>query len=436
MTTLKKVLKYPLGVWRGINPSARLFLISNSLFALFWSGWMLFFNFYILGLGFDRQFLGLVSSAPSFAMLLFCLPMGWVSDRIGRRPALLIGVTVLILGFGLMALTSDPNLILLGAFVGGAGDALFMVSVSPLLAGLTQPQNRSMVFSLNMASMTFASVFGNYLAGLLPGWLEAGFGLAAGSGDSYRAVVVISTALSVFSILPLFWIVMPRQTTPVEEPTNTQRLTTSDKMQDILLNRSVWKLVVPSLIMGFGAALLIPYLNLYFVDRFAVTDATLGTIFGALALVIALGALGGPRLERLLNSRVRAVVASQGSSMLFMLLLWLSPSLPLAVLGLWLRGAIINMAAPLWDAFVMDQVSPKAQGTVASLQMLTWQAGWAIGPYISGLVQERAGFNPLFLTTTVLYVIAIGLTWLWFREHERQPAAQPAPLTAEGALGK
>lgn len=434
MATLKKILKHPLAVWRDINPSARLFLISNGLFGLFWSGWALFFNFYILGQGFDRQFLGLVSGAPSFAMLLFCLPMGWVSDRIGRRRALLIGVSVLILGFGLMALTSDPTLILLGAFVGGAGDALFVVSVSPLLAGLTKPQNRSLVFSLNMASMTFASVFGNYLAGQLPGWLEAGFGLAAGSGDSYRAVVVISTALSVFSILPLFWIVMPGRT-HAEEPGQTQHLTTSSKMQDILLNKSVWKLVVPNLIMGFGAALLIPYLNLYFVDRFAVTDATLGTIFGALALVIALGALGGPRLERLLNSRVRAVVASQGTSMLFMLLLWLSPSLPLAVLGLWLRGAIINMAAPLWDAFVMDKVSPKAQGTVASLQMLTWQAGWSIGPYISGLVQERAGFNPLFLSTTVLYIIAISLTWLWFHDQDPQPAPQPA-LQTEAALGK
>ncbi len=435
MSTLKKILKHPLAVWRDINPSARLFLISNGLFGLFWSGWALFFNFYILGLGFDRQFLGLVSGMPSFAMLLFCLPMGWVSDRIGRRRALLIGVSVLILGFGLMALTSDPNLILLGAFVGGVGDALFVVSVSPLLAGLTKPQNRSMVFSLNMASMTFASVFGNYLAGQLPGWLEAGLGLAAGSGDSYRAVVVISTALSVVSILPLFWIVMPRRA-PEEEPTQTQHLTTSGKMQDILLNKSVWKLVVPNLIMGFGAALLIPYLNLYLVDRFAVTDAGLGTIFGALSLVIALGALGGPRLERLLNSRVRAVVASQGTSMLFMLLLWLSPSLPLAVLGLWLRGAIINMAAPLWDAFVMDQVSPKAQGTVASLQMLTWQAGWAIGPYISGVVQERAGFNPLFLTTTVLYIIAISLTWFWFRDHDYQPATQTSPVAAEAALGK
>lgn len=435
MTAIKKLLKHPLATWRDINPSARRFLISHGLFALFWSGWSLFFNFYILGLGFDRKFLGLVQGAPALAVLLFCLPMGWVSDRIGRRAAMLIGSIVLILGFGIVAFSNDPNVILAGAFLGGAGDSLFIVSVSPLLAGLTQPKNRSLVFSLNMAAITFASMFGNYLAGQLPMTLEALFGVAAGSGESYRIIVFMSTLLALFSIIPLFRIQMPQQ--EGEEEAAEHHVVQSGKMQDILQNTMVWKLVLPNLIMGFGAALLIPYFNLYLVDRFAVSDATLGFVFGFQSLVIAVGALAGPRLERALNSRVRSVVFSQGTSMLFMLAFWLAPTFPLAALAFWLRGGIINIAAPLWDAFVMDQVPPKAQGTVASLQMLTWQAGWAVGPYISGIVQERAGFNPLFITTSVLYVIAISLTWIWFHGHERRttPAAAPA-VQAEAAVGK
>jgi predicted MFS family arabinose efflux permease len=41
--------------------------------------------------------------------------------------------------------------------------------------------------------------------------------------------------------------------------------------------------------------------------------------------------------------------------------------------------------------------------------------GWAVGPYISGLVQQRYGFSPLFASTAVLYAIAISLTWIFFR---------------------
>jgi predicted MFS family arabinose efflux permease len=53
--------------------------------------------------------------------------------------------------------------------------------------------------------------------------------------------------------------------------------------------------------------------------------------------------------------------------------------------------------------------------------------GWAVGPYISGVVQQRWGFTPLFISTAVLYAIAISLTWIFFRPH---PARTPEPVPA------
>jgi predicted MFS family arabinose efflux permease len=45
--------------------------------------------------------------------------------------------------------------------------------------------------------------------------------------------------------------------------------------------------------------------------------------------------------------------------------------------------------------------------------------GWAVGPYLSGIIQQRYGFSPLFVITTVLYAIAILLTWVFFRNKQR-----------------
>jgi len=53
--------------------------------------------------------------------------------------------------------------------------------------------------------------------------------------------------------------------------------------------------------------------------------------------------------------------------------------------------------------------------------------GWTIGPYLSGVVQARYGFAPLFISTAILYGIAIGLTWLFFRRAEETPVSAPAP---------
>jgi MFS family permease len=56
------------------------------------SAWWLFFNFYILESGYIRDFLGLANSMPAIAGLLLGIPIGRLSDRIGRKPAILLGI--------------------------------------------------------------------------------------------------------------------------------------------------------------------------------------------------------------------------------------------------------------------------------------------------------------------------------------------------------
>jgi predicted MFS family arabinose efflux permease len=60
---------------------------------------------------------------------------------------------------------------------------------------------------------------------------------------------------------------------------------------------------------------------------------------------------------------------------------------------------------------------------------IAWQAGWAIGPYISGVVQEQYGFTPLFLATTVLYVVAISVMWRFFRNAEERSLPSAVAVT-------
>jgi MFS family permease len=174
------------------------------------------------------------------------------------------------------------------------------------------------------------------------------------------------------------------------------------------------------MLLGFGAAITIPYMNLYFSETFQIKSSVLGIVFSLSALFVGIGSIIGPRLVHHFNSKIKVVVLSQASSLIFLLILGFSPYLWLAVIAFLFRGVLMNMAVPLYNAFCMENVSENEQGVVNSLISNSWTAGWAIGPFLSGLIQIRYGFQPLFLTTTAIYFFSILSTWIFFGRYEKE----------------
>ena len=68
----------------------------------------------------------------------------------------------------------------------------------------------------------------------------------------------------------------------------------------------------------------------------------------------------------------------------------------------------------------MEQTPEKQQGFISSVLNVAWQVGWSVGPYLSGLVQVAYGFGPLFITTSILYLLAIGIMWISFNKAEAE----------------
>ena len=103
-------------------------------------------------------------------------------------------------------------------------------------------------------------------------------------------------------------------------------------------------------------------------------------------------------------------------------LVWIGfvPLLPVSVGAFWLRGALMNMGHPLYTAFMMERTAQEERGTVNSIVQMSWQVGWMVGPVISGAVQARVGFSPLFLATGTFYALSAGLLYYFFRDAESE----------------
>ncbi len=418
-----------------IDRSAKLFLSMTIMHGLFMAGWGLFFNLYILESGYGRDLLGMVNSAAPAAVFLFGLPMGLVSDRIGRKRALIIGQIVWLMGYTIALFMKSPTLIVAAIFIGGAGDSLFIVSISPLLAKLSKKGSRALLFSLNAGFMTLSHMVGSYIGGQMPQWYQNILGIPASTAENYHAVILTGVILTFLSFIPMLMIQIPQDGNgkdvngKVVEPVDLRK--TLKDMQNILHNKDVWRFFLPNLCIGLGAALIVPYFNLFFVEKFSLSDQNLGLIFSLAALLTGISTLLSSRLADWLGGRIRAVVFTQVTSLVFLLLLGFAPWFGLAAVGFLMRGALMNMVNPLFESFSMEQFKESEQGAFSSIQVLSWELGWAIGPFISGLVQAQYGYTPLFVTTFILYGLGNAMIWRFFR-HRDDHQQIPQPLVYQG----
>ena len=407
--------------------NARFFLLSTLIGGITFSGFQLFFNIFLRSRGYDLGFVGLLNAIPSGAALLVGVPMGILSDRIGRRRAMLIGLSLNALTAWVLVSTEAKPLMALMSAVNGIANSLYFLSMAPFMMHASSEKERTLLFSLNFGLMTISGAVGNLLAGQLPAWFGQWLGVGAESHQAYQAVLLASVFAGALALIPVWLIHEVRWPGPRREP--------PVGWQDFrnLLRPNVLRLAAPNIIIGFGAATLIPYLNLFFKGTFPISDATLGVLFSLSAVTTGVATVIGPRIAARLGSKIKAVVFTQAGSLLFLLVMGFTPVLWISGFAFLIRGALMNMSNPLYSAFAMEQTPERERGAVNSVMQLMWEVGWTVGPYLSGVVQARYGFAPLFLSTAILYGIAIGLTWVFFRSAEQPPVPvptpQPLPLT-------
>ncbi|MEW5869535.1 MAG: MFS transporter [Chloroflexota bacterium] len=408
---------------RYLGRPVRIFLIVNVIEGIILSIWILFFNFYILGLGFDRQFLGLVNSVTALATLILGIPIGILSDRIGRQRALFLGVGIHLLGATLELWTIHPTLLLCMAFLNGTGRMLFLLNVAPFLAGASKAETRTFLFSLNFGLVILAGVMGNLLAGYLADWFTVMLQVPATSVATYRSTLLLAVSLSCLSLILLTFVREPKPENFANQLPAKSAIQSggnlASALKGALANPMIRQLALVQLVFGLGVALLTPYINLYFDEKFQVGPQTLGRIFSLKALFTGLVALLIPRLVQKSGSRIKIAVFFQFMGGVSWLLLGFTPGFSAAVCGFLLGGIFLNTPIPLVEAFSMEQVRESQRATLVSIRELSWQTSWGIGPYLSGSLQEHSGFSPIFVLSVAAIWLASLLNNIFFGKIEQ-----------------
>lgn len=436
--------------YTGFERDARLFLvatfISGAALNLYWID----FNLYLRALGFEPSTIGLVTAAGSAAAALAAFPASIASDRFGRRRVLMAGVAIMGLTASGYLVTSGALAIALLTAAYGAGQQAFFVLTAPYLTEHSRAEHRSELFALQFALGTVSGFLVAPIAGVLATELSRWAGLDPTGADPYRLIILAIVALVALTFLLVARLsddrprpVPPPQPRDLGEPAAFpivhQRRRSPLRSGLVVHDRARFvRILLPGFLIALGAGQVIPYLNVFVQGKFGLDLSQLNVIFALTQLGTTAAILAQPLIARRMG-KIGSVVAVQGASIPFLLVLGFSPILWPVIVALAVRNALMNAGNPIFTAFAMEHVDPAERATLSAAMSVLWSVAWVIAAPWYSLLQAtlgfEAGYRVSFITIIALYSTATALTWAWFRraEHRADPAVgTPSVADATG----
>lgn len=410
---------------KSYNRNIKLSIIANVFAQIGLGMFMVIYNFYIRELGYLDHVNGQVISMTSLATAIIIIPAGLLSDRFGRKKAMFFGVVLSGAFLMLRSIVEPQSLLIFFAFMTGLTSAFLQVSSIPWLAENSKPEQRVHLFSIHFAVMTASNVVGSLLGGVLTDVFSISFnGLL-----SVRFTLLVGAVIFLLSVIPISKLheIRERDKKTSEKIPFVERV----KLQGSSL-KIIMMFAVAQLIIGIGAGLVIPYLNLYFADRFAASNSAIGFIISLGQAATAFAMFIGPMVVKKLGE-VKAVVFLQLMSLPFLLLTAYTDNLILAAVGFLFRQALMNAGNPIQTSLIMSKVDNSMRGFANSVNSMVFNLGWAfMGPVSTGIVVVYGaywGYALVFTITAGLYLVGSIYFLFMFRSVNRlQPIASTANI--------
>jgi len=157
--------------------------------------------------------------------------------------------------------------------------------------------------------------------------------------------------------------------------------------------RVIGKITALFSIDAFGGGFLTDALVAYwFFRRFGATEAKLGIIFFVIRVLNAGSHLAAAWLARRIGL-VNTMVFTHLPSSLFLIAVPFAPTLPVAVVLLLLREALVEMDVPTRQSYVAAVVQPFERTFASGVTNLARNLFWALGSSISGFLMRGVSFG-------------------------------------------
>ncbi|WP_250464258.1 MFS transporter [Microbulbifer litoralis] len=344
--------------------------------------------------------LGLALGAYGLSQALLQIPLGTLSDRIGRKPVIFMGLAIFALGSVVAALTDSVYGLIAGRVLQGCG--AIAAATMALMADLTRDEKRG----LAMAAIGAAIGVAFMLAVILGPALAGAGGLAA--------IFWVTAALALLGAL-LVWRLVP--TPKVSPRTGVQR----GDFRRLLQSGTTWRLVGGVFFSHLLLTALFVPLPLEIVDRLDLPSADHWKLYGPLmagTFLLMLPLMRAVERSGRVPQALLLGMLGLGIGSAALLLPWGSGTALVALLAVFF--IIFNLLEALLPAQLTRTAPAQSRGAAtglyATLQFLGAFFGGSLGGYLFGL-----GGAPAVAALGG----AVACLWLllWLLTSERKPGA-------------
>lgn len=372
---------------------------------------------YIFGRSFETIFfIGLLLAIGSVVTGIMAPYNGIVVDKLGKKWSFILGdffgaVTILLIIF-----FQVPSFVIAMQIIRSAVMSIHGIAEGPFIYEQSSDKERVHLFSVSSGMSTLASMSGNLAGGVVPLAIALIF-FSSAIVSGLQSVFVLQVALFV-SVL-LWWLSLVPAFFMHEDPelrarANQHSISAKLSFKNVTNWRTIGIFVLSSIFIGTGAGLFVSFFSIYFLEVYQASTFEIAMIFALGSLLVAGGNFLSPVLAEKYG-KVNTLVWSRYASIVFIILLPLSPILWVAGLFYLLRISFMVGTFPTESALAMETVNDAERTTMEALRMAGSSIFSALGFLAGGYFIGTEQYATPFFIAAVLYFIATTAFFIYFK---------------------
>ncbi len=334
---------------------------------------------------------------------------GPLIDRLGRRPVVVTGMTLLAVATILSAL-APSFLFLAGArALAGLGVACLTPAVFAAVGDYFEYSERGRAMSWVISANTMAQILG------------APIGAFIGGLVSWRLAFVLLAGLSVVFTGLLYW-KLPPDAPRAEGSSPSMR----GAVRTVLRSGTTTMAIASTFLSTGYWFLFATYMGAYYHDEFDIPKWALG----GLTMVMGLGVLTGSNAGGRIADRTgkRPVILWSTAACAAFIFLETTVAFNTVGAALFLFGFATAAGARFASAQAMlTEMAPSQRGTVMALNASGQQFGIVAGSALGGLVLDLWGYAAIGPAAALLALASLATYGLFVHEDRFAPAPEPSP---------